>query len=67
MEVVHQIQQMLKDGQASEARELYFAELAPLLDDFRGALDELLNYESKQPDHEELWRQVRLGFNELNS
>ena len=66
MEVINRIQKMLKDGKASEARELYFAELVPLLNTFRDVLDNLLNYKSRQPDHDALWRQVRLSFEELN-
>lgn len=67
MEVIYRIQQMLNDGMGSEARELYFAELAPVLDDFCGALDELWDHETKQLDHDVLWRKVRLSFEALNS
>jgi hypothetical protein len=67
VEVVDRIQQMLNDGTESEARELYFAGLAPLFDDFCGALAEVMDHETKQIDHNELWRRVRLSFEALNS
>lgn len=67
MEIINRIQKMLKDGMEAEARDLYFTELAPLLDDFYGTLDKLLDHETKKLDHDRLWRRILLSFEALNS
>jgi hypothetical protein len=67
MEIVYLIQQMLTAGMESEAWELYLAGIAPLLNNFRGALGEFLDRETKQINHGELWRRFCLSFEALRS
>ena len=64
MNVFTQIRQMVRDGQAYEARELFFKEAAPWFQELHEVVNSLLQREGSTPDMEAFWERLRTQWEE---